>query len=120
MRCDPVLLFESHSLIVFRTPSRSDWTLDLTHPRVDVHDGWQYARVLDDQEDKWTPDLPGQLERLLGGSGIVQGMATPGPSASSSRPISPTSSLTSPRRKGKGPANTNLSFARRRRWVREI
>lgn len=75
---------------------------------------------MDDPEDKWAAELPGQLERLLGGSGIVQGMATPGPSTSRRRSLSPTSSLTSPRGKGKGPANTNLSFARRRRWASNL
>lgn len=97
---------------------RSDWTLDLTHPRVNAQDGWQYARILDDTEDKWSPDMPAPLERLLGGSGIMSGMASSSSGASSSVPSSPSASLLSPRGKGRAPSNTNLSFARRRRWVR--
>lgn len=96
---------------------RSEWTLDLTHPRVDVHEGWQYARVLDDSEDKWSAEQPPQLERLLGGSGIVQGMTSSGSSGTPSGRMSPNAAVLSPRGKGKGPANTRLSFARRRRWV---
>ncbi|KAF8314700.1 hypothetical protein DL93DRAFT_2097093 [Clavulina sp. PMI_390] len=96
----------------------SDWTLDVTDPRVDITGGWQYARVLDDPEDRWTAEQPAQLERFLAGSGLVHGMTSSTPSGSVQR--SSSSSLLGPRGKGKGkaPANTQLSFARRRRWVR--
>ncbi|KAL1740698.1 hypothetical protein HDZ31DRAFT_85291 [Schizophyllum fasciatum] len=66
----------------------SDWTLDVTHPRVDAVEGWQYAR------------LSPQLERVM--SGIAAGLASPQRSRSSSSSSNP-----SPQ-----------SWVRRRRWVR--
>lgn len=106
---------------LIRDRFRSDWTLDVTHTRVDVQDGWQYARLLDDSEDKWAAEQPPLLERLLSGSGLVQGMtasSSSGGSGMASGSTSGAGGLRSPRAaKGKGPANTNLSFARRRRWV---
>ena len=98
--------------MVYLRANRSDWTLDLTHPRVDVQDGWQYSRVLDDPEDKWLADIPPPLERLLTGSGVVS--ATVSGSSSNGGGAN---GLMSPRGKGKGPLSTNLSYARRRRWV---
>ncbi|KAG9104717.1 hypothetical protein FRC06_011611 [Ceratobasidium sp. 370] len=53
----------------------SDWTLDLTHPRVNATDGWQYARSFDDSDDKWTADPPPALDKLLqGAAGMTTGM----------------------------------------------
>ena len=78
--------------------------LDLTDPRVDVDEGWQYARALDEPEERWTADMPPPLERMLGGSGVV-----PGFSGTSSNPASP-----SPDRQ----SFASTSWARRRRWVR--
>ncbi|KAF8605304.1 hypothetical protein BDV93DRAFT_490619 [Ceratobasidium sp. AG-I] len=48
----------------------SDWTLDLTHPRVNAASGWQYAHSLSDSDDKWTADPPPALEKLLEGVGV--------------------------------------------------
>ncbi|KAG8736668.1 hypothetical protein FRC12_017505 [Ceratobasidium sp. 428] len=53
----------------------SDWTLDLTHPRVNAAEGWQYARSFDDPDDKWTADPPPALDKLLqGAAGMTTGM----------------------------------------------
>ncbi|QRV72861.1 ankyrin repeats [Ceratobasidium sp. AG-Ba] len=53
----------------------SDWTLDLTHPRVNATEGWQYARSFDDPDDKWTADPPAALDKLLqGAAGMTTGM----------------------------------------------
>ncbi|KAG8901712.1 hypothetical protein FRC00_005116 [Tulasnella sp. 408] len=82
----------------------SDWTLDLTHPKVNPEDGWQYARSLDEPDDRWTAEVPAQLERLLSGSGVVPGFG--GGSGTSS-----------PRQSGSG-SHPVTSWARRRRWVR--
>lgn len=82
----------------------SDWTLDLTHPKVNPEDGWQYARSLDEPDDRWTAEVPAQLERLLSGSGVV-----PGFGGGSGTP--------SPRQSGSG-SHPVTSWARRRRWVR--
>ena len=80
----------------------SDWTLDLTHPRVDANEGWQYAHTFDDAEDKWTAEPPPPLERLLSGSGVVSA----GLGASTSRPNSASR------------AAATQAWVRRRRWVR--
>ncbi|KAF8341512.1 uncharacterized protein EI90DRAFT_2905326, partial [Cantharellus anzutake] len=91
----------------------SDWMLDVTHPRVDVTDGWQYSRYLDDTEDRWTAETPPQLERLLTGSGLVAaGLGSPSTSSGSTR-----SNGQHVSKKG-ALQNTNLAWARRRRWVR--
>ncbi|KAG9011134.1 hypothetical protein FRB90_007454 [Tulasnella sp. 427] len=79
----------------------SDWTLDLTHPKVNPEDGWQYARALDEPDDRWTAEVPAQLERLLSGSRVVPSF---GGGSGTSSPGS-----------GSHPAT---SWARRRRWVR--
>ncbi|KAF9520709.1 hypothetical protein BS47DRAFT_1286570, partial [Hydnum rufescens UP504] len=90
----------------------SDWTLDLTDPRVNVNDGWQYSRSLDDPEERWLAEVPPQLERLLTGSGLVSaGLAGPSGSSFTDR----SNGRQSPRAKLSG---SNLSWARRRRWVR--
>ncbi|KAG9127613.1 hypothetical protein FRC07_011653 [Ceratobasidium sp. 392] len=53
----------------------SDWTLDLTHPRVNATEGWQYARSFDDPDDKWAADPPPALDKLLqGAAGMTTGM----------------------------------------------
>ena len=49
----------------------SDWTLDITHPRVDANEGWQYAHSFDAAEDQWSAEPSPALERLLSGSGIM-------------------------------------------------
>ncbi|KAG8904811.1 hypothetical protein FRB99_001117 [Tulasnella sp. 403] len=82
----------------------SDWTLDLTHPKVNAEEGWQYTRSLDEPDDRWTAEVPPQLERLLSGSGLVTGLT--GPSGSST-PRSDASTTHAP-----------IAWARRRRWVR--
>lgn len=89
---------------------RSDWTLDVTRPGVDAEYGWQYSHYFDDSDDKWTPEPPPQLERLLSGSGAV----TAGLSGSSSR-------ASSSSRAGSSSRPSSISahhWVRRRRWVR--
>lgn len=76
--------------------------MDLTHPRVDAHDGWQYAHSFSDSEDQWGAELPPPLERLLSGSGVMSA----GLGATSSRPSS----------SARAPATQ--AWVRRRRWVR--
>lgn len=44
---------------------RSDWTLDTTHPLVDVVEGWQYAHSFDDPDDQWVSEVPPALQRIL-------------------------------------------------------
>ncbi|KAG9034060.1 hypothetical protein FRB95_013829 [Tulasnella sp. JGI-2019a] len=83
----------------------SDWTLDFTHPRVDPSEGWQYARHLDEPDDRWTAEMPPQLERLLSGSGVVAGLTNP-------------SGSSTPRGNGAASTHASTSWARRRRWVR--
>ncbi|EJD53555.1 hypothetical protein AURDEDRAFT_95784 [Auricularia subglabra TFB-10046 SS5] len=84
----------------------SDWTLDLTHPKVDAEEGWQYARTFDDPDDQWTAEPPAMLERILTGSGVLSpsmGGANPhvnGESSARARNLPPT------------------AWVRRRRWVR--
>ncbi|CAE6486675.1 unnamed protein product [Rhizoctonia solani] len=69
----------------------SDWTLDLTHPKVNASEGWQYAQYFDDPDDKWTSDPPPALEKLLQGQSGLSGPALGGPAT---------------------------KWVRRRRWVR--
>ncbi|KAJ1309052.1 hypothetical protein OPQ81_004732 [Rhizoctonia solani] len=57
----------------------SDWTLDLTHPRVNATEGWQYAQSFNDPDDKWTADPPPALEKLLQGQSGLSGPALGGP-----------------------------------------
>ncbi|KAG7449375.1 uncharacterized protein BT62DRAFT_1054189 [Guyanagaster necrorhizus] len=83
----------------------SDWTLDMTHPGVDVEDGWQYAHHFNDPEDQWSAERPPQLVRLLTGSGSV----ILGAAGSSSRRSSYSSSSI---------PHAPHTWVRRRRWVR--
>jgi hypothetical protein len=88
----------------------SDWTLDITHPSVDAHDGWQYAHDFADSDDQWTAEQPPQLERLLTGANLVAAV-----SPSSSRPqvrvrTTSTTSVSS--------SSALQKWVRRRRWVR--
>ena len=93
-------------LIVFR----SDWTLDSTHPKVDVHEGWQYANTFDDPDDQWSADMPPALERVLSRSGVMS------PALGSASSFV---SHSSPNRQANGRASpAQLSWVRRRRWVR--
>ncbi|KAH7105458.1 hypothetical protein BKA62DRAFT_612996 [Auriculariales sp. MPI-PUGE-AT-0066] len=81
----------------------SDWTLDLTHPKVGAEDGWQYARSFNDPEDQWTAEIPPILERLLSTSGTISpgaGLPQDLDLAARQRHIPPT------------------AWVRRRRWVR--
>jgi hypothetical protein len=90
--------------IAFDLNSRSDWTLDVTHPGVDAEDGWQYAQSFDAADDKWVAEQPAQLQRLLKGNGAVTaGLGGTGSSRNGS-------SL--------GPRSSTQSWVRRRRWVR--
>ncbi|GLB33681.1 putative protein present in Fab1, YOTB, Vac1, and EEA1 [Lyophyllum shimeji] len=81
----------------------SDWTLDVTHPGVDAHVGWQYAHTFSDPEDQWTADKPPQLERILSGSSTV-----------------PAALGDSSRRRSSSGSSSRLpqTWVRRRRWVR--
>ncbi|KAG8872576.1 hypothetical protein FRB97_007499 [Tulasnella sp. 331] len=87
----------------------SDWTLDLTHPKVDASEGWQYARSLDDPDDRWSAEMPPQLERLLTG-GVVPGFSSPSGGPSTQRGGANGTSAT----------HAATSWARRRRWVRVL
>ncbi|KAG8804699.1 hypothetical protein FRC16_003589 [Serendipita sp. 398] len=90
----------------------SDWTLDLTHPKVDVNEGWQYARSFDDSDDQWTADPPPVLERVLSGAGVLS-RSTAAPSSSSSQPVNIAGS-------SKGPSQDITTWVRRRRWIRVL
>ncbi|KAF8165206.1 hypothetical protein B0H34DRAFT_228371 [Crassisporium funariophilum] len=83
----------------------SDWTLDVTHPSVDADEGWQYAQSFDDSDEKWTAEMPLQLERIMSGGGIV--------SAGFGGPSSRSSALSS-----NAPSRPQAAWVRRRRWVR--
>ena len=83
---------------------RSDWTLDVTHPAVDAEEGWQYAHSFDETDDKWTAEMPAQLERLLTSNALVSAGLS-GPSN-----LGNTMSSYSNRR--------HPVWVRRRRWVR--
>ncbi|KAF8493508.1 hypothetical protein JB92DRAFT_2750329 [Gautieria morchelliformis] len=85
----------------------SDWTLDSTHPKVDVQDGWQYANTFDDPDDRWSAEMPPALERLLSRSGVIS--PTLGSASSFVSQSAPNGHVN-------GPAQ--LSWVRRRRWVR--
>ena len=90
----------------------SDWTLDVTHPRVDPELGWQYANYFDDPDEQWTSEPSIHLERLLSGAGAVSaGLNSPsrrsssGSSSRSGQSSRPHSAAVQP-------------WVRRRRWVR--
>lgn len=96
----------------------SDWTLDLTHPRVDVNEGWQYARTFDDPDDQWVAEPPATLERVLSGAGVLTPALAGGGGSSSagSQPINVASSSRRPPRD-----NVNATtWVRRRRWIRVL
>lgn len=84
----------------------SEWQPDLTHPLVDVEEGWQYARSFDDSEERWTGEVAPPLARLLDGRGL---------SSSVSRAVGAAGNAN-------GTAGdqeaTPTSWVRRRRWVR--
>ncbi|KAF8351322.1 hypothetical protein F5887DRAFT_936941 [Amanita rubescens] len=67
----------------------SEWIVDVTHPKVDVKDGWQYAHHFTDADEQWTAEKPLSLQRVLKDGGVV---------ASSVRTVQ--------------------NWVRRRRWVR--
>ncbi|KAG2146703.1 FYVE-domain-containing protein, partial [Suillus clintonianus] len=89
----------------------SDWTLDVTHPGVDVEAGWQYAQDFSLPDETWTAEPPPQLQRLLSGSGLMTA-SLGSPSRSHSR-ASSSSSATSVSVAARAP-----TWVRRRRWVR--
>lgn len=92
--------------------SRSDWTLDVTHPGVDAEEGWQYAPSFSDPDERWRAERPHQLERLLGGNGTM----TVGLGGNGTRTRSSSSGSSSSSRIH--PANHPQMWVRRRRWVR--
>ena len=47
--------------------------MDVTHPKVDARDGWQYAHQFTDPDEQWTAEKSPSLERLLKDSGVVAG-----------------------------------------------
>lgn len=96
--CIPTVI----SVLIPEEPS-SDWTLDVTHPRVDAEEGWQYAGSFKDADDRWVAEKPPQLQRILNGSGVVAA----GFGASSSGSLS-----------SSNPNRAHPSWVRRRRWVR--
>lgn len=81
----------------------SDWTLDSTLPLVDVHEGWQYAKSFEVPDELWSAEMPPALERALAGYGVL----TPA--------VAGTSSSSSSKQAVQG---SQLSWVRRRRWVR--
>jgi hypothetical protein len=81
---------------------RSDWTVDVTHPALDA-EGWQYAQFFDDPDEKWTAEMPIQLERITSSHALSSGFS--GPSSRGAL-----SSAT--------PGRPQLQWVRRRRWVR--
>ncbi|KZS97901.1 hypothetical protein SISNIDRAFT_523239 [Sistotremastrum niveocremeum HHB9708] len=80
----------------------SDWTLDLTDPKVDTTDGWQYATAFDEADDRWVAQPPPALERLLFGT-------TTGSQYDSTQSSGASSSTT---------RHSPYAWVRRRRWVR--
>lgn len=72
---------------------------------MDAQDGWQYARSFDDPDDKWTSEMPPQLQRVISSTGIVSA----GLGGSSVRHSSLSSTA---------PGRVQPSWVRRRRWVR--
>lgn len=83
----------------------SDWTLDLTHPKVDAEEGWQYARTFDDPDEQWTAEPPVLLERVLTGSGVLSPVMSGGAQVNGD---------TTPQTRNLPPT----AWVRRRRWVR--
>lgn len=45
--------------------------MDVTHPKVDARDGWQYAHQFTDPDEQWTAEKSPSLERLLKDGGVV-------------------------------------------------
>ncbi|KAF8528769.1 hypothetical protein BU17DRAFT_37329 [Hysterangium stoloniferum] len=82
----------------------SDWTLDSTHPKVDVNEGWQYAKSFDDPDDQWSAEPPPTLERLLSRYNVLSPSLGSGASSTSSR--------------REGINQSQSAWVRRRRWVR--
>ncbi len=78
----------------------SDWTLDVTDPKVDVETGWQYAHSFKDEEDVWTAEQPPEVSRLLTEGGIVPSLSSTATGTSSSS------------------SSRSQTWVRRRRWVR--
>ncbi|KII94682.1 hypothetical protein PLICRDRAFT_96167, partial [Plicaturopsis crispa FD-325 SS-3] len=75
-----------------------------------AEDGWQYAQSFDTPDELWTAEKPPQLERLLGGNGVVAAGLSPGPRSNGrGRSLSGSSSS--------APVNSQ-KWVRRRRWVR--
>jgi len=96
--------------------------MDLTHPRVDVNEGWQYARSFDDPDEQWNAEPPPPLERILSGGPSV---LTPALTGAGGPSTSMASTSTGRGRRGSGGAVAQLSdhlpatsWVRRRRWVR--
>ncbi|CAG7848416.1 SubName: Full=Uncharacterized protein {ECO:0000313/EMBL:CCA71703.1} [Serendipita indica DSM 11827] len=87
----------------------SDWTLDLTDPRADANEGWQYARSFDDPDDQWTAEPPQALDRLLSGAGVLSRAS----SSSSSQPVSIVGG-------SQAPSPDATTWVRRRRWIRVL
>jgi hypothetical protein len=75
-----------------------------------VHEGWQYANTFDDPDDQWSAEMPFALERVLSRSGVMN-PALGGASSfvGQSGPNGHANGRTSP---------AQLSWVRRRRWVR--
>ena len=78
---------------------------------MDAAEGWQYANHFGDPDDRWTPEQPPLLERLLSGTGAVSVGLSSSASGSNSRRDSGSSSSS---------ARASQTWVRRRRWVRVI
>jgi hypothetical protein len=86
--------------------------LDLTHPKVDANEGWQYARSFDDPDDQWFAEPPPLLDRVMSGAGLLGGRS-PAQTPGGSQPVSiPNSSQSN---------NQDITtWVRRRRWIRVL
>lgn len=82
----------------------------MTHPRVDVNEGWQYARSFDDPDEQWSAEPPALLERVLSGAGVLTRPGTTPPGTTPPIAIS-----------GSPQANQDITtWVRRRRWIRVL
>lgn len=85
----------------------------MTHPRVDVNDGWQYARSFDDPDEQWFAEPPPALLRVLAGNGVLTPALTGSSSSNSPQPVNIANSK-------QAVNHDNTAWVRRRRWIRVL
>lgn len=78
---------------------------------MDVHEGWQYANTFDDPDDQWSAEMPAALERVLSRAGVIS------PALGGASPFVG-SSGTNGHVNGRSTSPAQLSWVRRRRWIR--